>query len=58
MIDDLKDLKDLNKLEDAWPTGDESRLESNVIDFEELVNFSFDNFRAEYDFVNDFIYEF
>ena len=29
----MKDSKDLDKLDNAWPSDDEERLTSNVIDF-------------------------
>ena len=32
MIEEAKDLKDIDKIEEAWPTDEE--IETNVIDFE------------------------
>ena len=48
----------MDKLDEAWPEELDEPIETNIIDFEKLVNFSFDNSSLGYDYVDDYIYEF
>ena len=48
----------MDKLDEAWPEELDDPIETNIIDFEKLVNFSFDNSSLNYGFADDFIYEF
>ena len=57
-IEECKDEESMDKLDEAWPSELLEPIETNIIDFEKLVNFSFDNSRIGYDFVDDYIYEF
>ena len=48
----------MNELDEAWPVEFDEPIETKIIQFEKLVNFSFDNSSVAYAFVDNFIYEF